>query len=83
MIQRGHTRQIVFADDDDYQYDLENLWEWKEKLGCRLYAYCLMANLPLKEVTAMARASSPRVSQIQQRVEREPSDDALRCLLEH
>jgi putative transposase len=44
VIQRGHNRQIVFAADEDYEYYLENLWEWKTKLGCRVYAYCLMTN---------------------------------------
>jgi putative transposase len=44
IIQRGHNRQAVFASEDDYRYYLDNLQEWKEKLGCRLYAYCLMTN---------------------------------------
>ena len=44
IIQRGHNRQIVFASDEDYQYYLDNLCEWKEKLGCKVYAYCLMTN---------------------------------------
>jgi len=44
IIQRGHNRQTVFASDKDYQYYLETLWEWKEKLNCRLYSYCLMTN---------------------------------------
>lgn len=44
IIQRGHNRQPVFASDEDYLYYLENLREWKEKLGCRIYAYCLMTN---------------------------------------
>ncbi|MBM4314234.1 MAG: transposase [Deltaproteobacteria bacterium] len=44
IIQRGHNRQPVFASDDDYLYYLDNLREWKEKLGCRIYTYCLMIN---------------------------------------
>jgi putative transposase len=44
IIQRGHNRQVVFVSDDDYLYYLDNLGEWKEKLGCRVYAYCLMTN---------------------------------------
>jgi len=44
VIQRGHNRQVVFATSEDYQYYLENLWEWKTKLGCQVYAYCLMTN---------------------------------------
>ena len=44
IIQRGHNRQVVFASDEDYQYCLDNLCEWKEKPGCKVYAYCLMTN---------------------------------------
>ena len=44
IIQRGHNRQIVFVSDDDYQYYLDNLREWKTELGCKVYAYCLMTN---------------------------------------
>jgi len=44
IIQRGHNRQVVFAGDEDYLYYLENLKEWKKKLGCKIYAYCLMTN---------------------------------------
>lgn len=44
VIQRGHNRQIVFASGGDYQYYIDNLREWKEKLGCRIFAYCLMTN---------------------------------------
>ncbi|OQX06614.1 MAG: hypothetical protein BWK76_25940, partial [Desulfobulbaceae bacterium A2] len=44
IIQRGHNRQTVFAGEDDYLYYLDNLREWKTRLGCRLYAYCLMSN---------------------------------------
>lgn len=44
IIQRGHNRQVVFANTDDYLYYLENLQEWKEKLGCLVYGYCLMTN---------------------------------------
>lgn len=44
IIQRGHNRQVVFTSDEDYLYYLDNLREWKEKLGCQVYAYCLMPN---------------------------------------
>jgi putative transposase len=43
VIQRGHNRQEVFTSDEEYLYYLDNLGEWKERLGCRIYAYCLMA----------------------------------------
>jgi putative transposase len=44
IIQRGHNRQVVFAAAEDYLYYLDNLREWKEKLGCKVFAYCLMTN---------------------------------------
>lgn len=44
VIQRGHNRQVVFTGDDDYLYYLETLQEWKTRLQCKVYAYCLMTN---------------------------------------
>ncbi|WP_428624585.1 transposase [Sedimenticola sp.] len=44
VVQRGHDRKVVFLADEDYQYYLENLKEWKSKLGIKLYAWCLMTN---------------------------------------
>lgn len=44
VIQRGHNRQTVFADPDDYRYYLANLATWKTAFGCKIYAYCLMSN---------------------------------------
>ena len=44
IVQRGHNKQTVFVSDDDYKYYLENLFEWKEKLKCKVYAWCLMTN---------------------------------------
>jgi len=44
IIQRGHNRQVVFAGDDDFFRYLDTLQEWKSKLGCKVYAYCLMTN---------------------------------------
>jgi putative transposase len=44
IIQRGHNRQAVFISDEDYLFYIENLREWKEKYGCKIYAYCLMTN---------------------------------------
>ena len=44
VVQRGHNRKVVFLAEDDYQFYLENLKEWKLKLGINLYAWCLMTN---------------------------------------
>jgi putative transposase len=43
-VQRGHNRNTVFVADEDYQFYLENLFEWKVKLGIKVYAWCLMTN---------------------------------------
>lgn len=44
VIQRGHNRQPVFQSSADFQAYLANLEEWKQKIGCQVYAYCLMPN---------------------------------------
>lgn len=44
IVQRGHNRKAVFVEERDYRYYLENLAEWKDRLDCRVYAYCLMTN---------------------------------------
>lgn len=44
IVQRGHNRQVVFAEDCDYQYYLDTLRVWKIKYCVRVYAYCLMTN---------------------------------------
>jgi len=44
VVQRGHNRKAVFLADEDYQYYLNNLQEWKTELGIKLYAWCLMTN---------------------------------------
>ncbi len=44
ITQRGHNRQIVFPSEEDYSYYLDNVMEWKLKLGCKVYSFCLMTN---------------------------------------
>jgi len=44
IVQRGHNKQVVFVSDDDCRYYLENVFEWKEQLNCKVYAWCLMTN---------------------------------------
>lgn len=43
-VQRGHDRQPVFVEHEDYLYYLSNLVEAKETYGIRVYSYCLMTN---------------------------------------
>lgn len=44
IVQRGHNRKAVFLTDEDCQYYLTNLREWKDTLGIKIYAWCLMAD---------------------------------------
>ncbi len=44
IIQRGHNRQVVFAQEADCTYDLEPLKTWKIHDGVKVYALCLMTN---------------------------------------
>jgi putative transposase len=44
IVQRGHNRQVVFADSEDFQRYLSDLRELKALFGVKVYAYCLMTN---------------------------------------
>ncbi len=44
VLQRGHNKQVVFAEKTDYAYYLNNLLEAKQLFGVQVYAYCLMTN---------------------------------------
>ena len=44
IVQRGHNRQVVFAESRDFERYLETLWEFKDVYGVKVYAYCLMTN---------------------------------------
>jgi len=39
VVQRGHNRQVVFAEVSDYQYYLKMLRIWKREYGIKVYAY--------------------------------------------
>ncbi|EZP18666.1 hypothetical protein VNPA131289_41300 [Pseudomonas aeruginosa] len=43
MVQRGHSRQVVFAEDEDYQRYLSDPQDLKDAFGIKVYAFCLMA----------------------------------------
>ncbi len=61
IVQRGHNRKTIFVADDDYQYYLDNLREYKINFGVKVYAWCLMTNHvhliiePGEEVDAVSR----------------------------
>jgi putative transposase len=44
IVQRGHDRQVTFAEPRDYERYLDTLGEFKEKHGVAVYAFCLMTN---------------------------------------
>lgn len=44
VIQRGHNKLPVFVADDDYLFYLNTLAEWKSRLRCKVYSFCLMTN---------------------------------------
>ena len=44
IVQRGHNRQVVFAQEEDFRNYLDNLHELKVQYGIRVFAYCLMSN---------------------------------------
>ena len=44
IMNRGHNREVVFADDDDRRYFLELLARYQLRFPWRLYHYCLMSN---------------------------------------
>ena len=41
---QGHNSQPLFVEQADFRFYLDTLLEWKIKLGCRLYSFCLMTN---------------------------------------
>ncbi|WP_026289369.1 transposase [Thioalkalivibrio sp. ALMg11] len=78
VVQRGHNRKVVFAEDEDYERYLEDLRELSSALDIRVYAYCLMTNHvhlllgPGEEVAAMGRlmkALAARATRYRNRLE--------------
>ncbi len=44
VVQRGHNRQVVFAESVDFEYYLETLAEFKAEYAIKVYGFCLMLN---------------------------------------
>lgn len=44
IVQRGHNRRVVFVTDRDRVAYLETLKEFREELGIKIYAWCLMTS---------------------------------------
>ncbi|MFM9972928.1 MAG: transposase [Burkholderiales bacterium] len=79
IVQRGHDRQAVFADNGDYRLYLENLREQLLELHIGLFSYCLMTNHvhllvePRQEsddVSRLMRVLAARQTRFVNRVER-------------
>ena len=39
IVQRGHNRNAVFVEEEDYEYYLETLLEWKIEFNVKVYAW--------------------------------------------
>lgn len=44
VVQMGHNRQVVFAEEVDYRYYLDTLEEFKDFFGVKVFGFCLMTN---------------------------------------
>lgn len=44
IVQRGHNRQVAFAESADLEYYLEMLAEFKAEYAVQVYGFCLMTN---------------------------------------
>ena len=44
VLNRGNNRQVIFAEESDYQHYLDILKKYKEKFNFKIFAYCLMTN---------------------------------------
>jgi putative transposase len=44
VVQRGHNKQPVFFDDDDFKAYLCIFRKWTGEFGVEVYGYCLMTN---------------------------------------
>ncbi len=40
LVQRGHNRQVVFAEDEDYQRYLSDLRDLEDAFDNKLHAFC-------------------------------------------
>jgi putative transposase len=44
IVQRGHNKNTVFVENDDYSYNLNTLVEWTQLLSVNVYAWYLMTS---------------------------------------
>ena len=67
IVQRGHNRQVVFVEAEDYRRYLSTLREFKYEYGVQVYAFCLIAHgrragkLPMVELPPSVRRGRVRL----------------------
>jgi len=44
ILNRGNNRQMIFRDDEDYEFFIDLLVRYKKELLFKLYHFCLMPN---------------------------------------
>ena len=44
IVQRGHNKQVVFAQEGDFRYYLSTLEDFKALYDVKVYGFCLMTN---------------------------------------
>ena len=44
VVQRGHNKQAVFAEESDYRYYLRTLQDFKDLYEVKVFGFCLMTN---------------------------------------
>jgi putative transposase len=44
IVQRGHNKQVVFAQEADFRYYLSTLEDFKALYGVKVYGLCLVTN---------------------------------------
>jgi len=76
VFQRGHDKQPVFFEDDDYEVYLRILRKWTGAFGVKVYGYCLMTNHvhfvldPGPDVQSLAKAMKRVAGKFTRRINR-------------
>ena len=76
VFQRGHDKQPVFFEQDDYESYLRILRKWTGEFGVKVYGYCLMTNHvhfvldPGSDVQSLAKAMKRVAGKFTRRINR-------------
>lgn len=44
ILNRANNKEIIFLDDEDFRFFLQQVKKYKEKFGVKIYHYCVMPN---------------------------------------